>query len=100
MIRNRISEDRSHDSQQRTSRWLPFLKILCSLYSRGKCFSEFLRWFFVTHLEDREDVVVAFSRGFKRVDVLVEFGMSRGGGEILGRLHFGNANVLRAIGGR
>ena len=26
--------------------------------------------------------------------------MSRGGGEILGRLHFSNVNVLRVIGGR
>ena len=81
-------------------RQLPFLKIPCSLYSGGECFSEFLRRFFITHLEDREDVVIAFSRGFERVDVLIEFGTSRGGGEVLGRLRFGNANVLRVIGGR
>ena len=84
-------------------RWLPFLKIPCSLYSKGECFSEFLRQFFVTHLEDKEDVIITFSRGFERVDVLIEFGVSRGGGEVLGRLGggcFGNANVLRAIGGR
>ena len=84
-------------------RWLLFLKIPCSLYSGGECFSEFLRWFFVTHLEDREDVVITFSRGFEQVDVLVKFGVSRGGGEVLGRLHggcFGNVNILRVIGGR
>ena len=84
-------------------RQLPFLKIPCSLYPRGECFSKFLRRFFVTHLEDREDVIIAFSRGFEQVDVLVEFGVSRGGGEVLGRLRgssFGDANVLRTIGGR
>ena len=81
-------------------RWLPFLKIPCSLYSGGECFSKFLRWFFVTHFEDREDVVVAFSRGFERVDVLIEFGVSRGSGKVHERLYggcFGDANVLRSI---
>ena len=85
------------------SRRLPFLKIPCSLYSGGECFSEFLRRFFITHFEDREDVVVAFSRGFEHVDVLVKFGVNRGGGKVLGRLHgscFGDMNVLRTIGGR
>ena len=84
-------------------RWLPFLKIPCSLYSRGEYFSEFLRWSFVTHLEDREDAVTAFSRGFEQVDILIEFGVSRGGGGVLGRLCgscFGDVNVLRTIGGR
>jgi hypothetical protein len=48
------------------------------LYSSGRDFGEFLRWFLIAHFEDREDVLVAFTRGFQRVDIFVKFGASGG----------------------
>ena len=81
---------------------LLFLKIPCFLYSWGDYFSQFLRWFFITHLEDGKDIVVTFSRGLEQVDILVEFRISGGGRDVLRRWcgsGFGGVNVLKAVGG-
>ena len=85
------------------SEQLSFLKILCSLYSWGEYFSQFLRWFFATHFEDEEDVVITFVRSLKQVDIFVELGVSGLGGGVFGRWSgssFCGANVLRAVGER
>ena len=72
------------------------------MYSRGEYFSQFLRQFFITHFEDGKNIIIAFSRGLERVDILIEFRISGRGRDVLGRWYgsgFSGVNVLRVVGG-
>ena len=73
------------------------------MYSWGEYFGQFLRWFFVTHFEDGEDVIIAFVRSLECIDIFIKLGVSGLGGGAFGRWSessFHDVNVLRAVDGR